>query len=92
MDKLFAQWGNLTHKAPRIPRLFESRAIYQNIVWRGWPLLIESVLLNFSTCFDIIMVGILGAYTVAAVGLRISPKGFKVIGEASNGEEAWNVI
>jgi YesN/AraC family two-component response regulator len=26
------------------------------------------------------------------LALRISPKGFKVIGEASNGEEAWNVI
>jgi putative MATE family efflux protein len=51
----------------------ESRAIYQNIVRRGWPLLIENVLLNLSTFFDIIMVGILGAYAVAAVGITDQP-------------------
>lgn len=51
----------------------ESRAIYQNIVRRGWPLLIENVLLNLSTFFDIIMVGILGAYAVAAIGITDQP-------------------
>jgi hypothetical protein len=59
---------------------------------RGWPLLIESVLLNFFTFFDIIMVGILGVYAVAAVGITDQHQGLKVIGEESNGEEAWNVI
>ncbi|TDF95211.1 MATE family efflux transporter [Paenibacillus piri] len=51
----------------------ESRAIYRNIVRRGWPLLIENVLLNFSTFFDIIMVGSLGAYAVTAVGITDQP-------------------
>lgn len=57
-----------------LPQGISSRMLYSDIVRIAWPSLIELTLTQLTSMVDLMMVGGLGAWGIAAVGLTVQPK------------------
>ncbi len=57
-----------------LPAGVESRSLYKDITRITWPSLVELLLTQMTSMADLMMVGQLGAWAIAAVGLTTQPK------------------
>lgn len=57
-----------------LPKGITSRMLYSDIIRIAWPSLIELTLTQLTSMVDLMMVGGLGAWGIAAVGLTVQPK------------------
>lgn len=64
----------ILHGDPLLGELPDDRTILQNTLKVAWPSILESFLVSLVSLIDTVMVGGLGAYAIAAVGLTTQPK------------------
>lgn len=57
-----------------LPQGVESKMLYKDVVRIGWPSLVELTLTQLTSMVDMMMVGQLGSWAIAAVGLTMQPK------------------
>ncbi|WP_243121555.1 MATE family efflux transporter [Anaerotruncus rubiinfantis] len=64
----------ILHKTPAAGEIPDERELLQNTMQVAWPSIVESFLVSLVGMIDMIMVGSLGSYAIAAVGLTTQPK------------------
>lgn len=57
-----------------LPKQVDSRMLYNDIIKIAWPSFIELTLTQLTSMVDMMMVGSLGAFAIAGVGLTMQPK------------------
>ncbi len=57
-----------------LPKEVTSGMLYKDVITIAWPSLVEFVLTQLASMIDMMMVGALGAWAIAAVGLTMQPK------------------
>ena len=60
--------------APLVPEGYHSKGLYKDVFSIAWPALLELILSQLASMADMMMVGGLGAWAIAAVGLTTQPK------------------
>ena len=58
----------------RLPKGITSRMLYSDVVRIAWPSLVELTLTQLTSMVDLMMVGGLGPWAIASVGLTTQPK------------------
>jgi len=70
-EKNYSKIQKVTH---HIPEGVTSRMLYRDIIRIAWPSFIELTLTQLTSMVDMMMVGGLGSWAIAAVGLTNQPK------------------
>ena len=61
-------------KTKAVPQGITSRMLYRDVARIAWPSFVELTLTQLASMVDMMMVGQLGAYAIAGVGLTNQPK------------------
>ena len=67
-------YGQQERVSKKLPLGVSSRMLYTDIVRIAWPALLEFILTQIVSMVDMMMVGQLGPWAIAAVGLTTQPK------------------
>lgn len=67
-------YGRYTRVSKALPQGVTSRMLYKDVVLIAWPAFVEFILTQLTSMADMIMVGQLGSWAIAAVGLTTQPK------------------
>ena len=67
-------YGRHSRVSKQLPQGVTSKLLYKDVVRIAWPAFIEFTLTQLTSMVDMMMVGQLGSWAIAAVGLTNQPK------------------
>ncbi len=73
-DELFLVFEKGKNASENLPLEINSKMLYRDIIRLAWPAFVELILTQLTSMADLIMVGQLGPWAIASVGLSTQPK------------------